>query len=475
MTFDFARRSRPAAEPSRQDGDPPLGRLILARARLVIRSLAKQFRFDPAALVALMGLAIVCVGFSGCRPKSAPPATSSPAAATSPSEATGAEEPEVSSLEAAAPDVAATMEADPIDAIPAQASLGDGDSGKESPSDVPVDPQRTPTEDMPSTQSEASESAAAMEPASPAEQGGPLTQAELDEEYVPDPEIMAEIEAQRKALRRLADTYGPPPGAVQLGAQPDLWVDMKAKRIYVDGYVSMRRGPLEMLACPVGTKEHESVVALFAKSNEVHAALLAIGAESGTTARWDPEFKPPTGQTVSVWVMYRNEKETPQKEVIDAEDSRNRYRPFVPGDQAKVVDARRWVRNVKTKEALAEPWVFAGSEFWTDPVENVEHYSANAGDMICVSNFSTAMMDVPFASSADAGNTLFEPFTERIPEQGTPVRVVLVPQPDDGDETERSIAPEQPPQAAMLPLDDSSQVEEPPSAEPQDDSSDAGS
>ena len=263
--------------------------------------------------------------------------------------------------------------------------------------------------------------------AMPEPEGGPLTAAELDEEYVPDPEILAELEAQRVALRQLADTYDPPPQGKQLGKEADLWIDLKSKRVYIDGYVSMKRGPLEMLACPVGTKEHESVVALFAKSSDVHAALLAVGAESGTTARWSPEFLPPTGQNILVWIAYRDPKPTTET------DGEPKPQPFVPNDEFKVVDARKWVRRIETKEELSEPWVFSGSSFWTDPDEGIEHYSANAGDMICVSNFSTAMMDVPFASSADAGNVMFEPFGERIPMRGTPVRLVLVPQPISDD------------------------------------------
>lgn len=286
----------------------------------------------------------------------------------------------------------------------------------------------------------------------PEQEGGPLTAAELEEEYVPDPEILAELEAQRVALRKLADTYDPPPQAKQLGKEADLWVDLKSKRVYIDGYVSMKRGPLEMLACPVGTKEHESVVALFAKSSDVHAALLAVGAKSGTTARWDPEFLPPTGQTILVWVAYRDPKPTPKTE------GEPTPQPFVPDDEFKFVDARKWIRRIETKEELSEPWVFSGSNFWTDPEEGTEYYSANGGDMICVSNFSTAMMDVPFDSSADAGNVLFEPFSERIPTRGTPVRLVLVPQPTtdasspDDEPSPASEAAAQPPTDSILPL-----------------------
>ncbi|MFG0288581.1 MAG: YdjY domain-containing protein, partial [Rhodopirellula sp. JB044] len=281
-----------------------------------------------------------------------------------------------------------------------------------------------------------------------------------DDEYEIDPEILAHIEAQRAALRRIADTYGPPPGAKQLGAQPDLWVDLRAKRVYIDGYVTMTRGPLEMLACPIGTKEHESVIAAFAKSSEVHAALLAIGAQSGTPVRWDPEFLPPTGQTITVWVMWRDpvQNTAPESSRENSEDGQADNSAvaerFIPSEKFSVVDARKWVRNVETQKELSEPWVFAGSSFWTDPEDGTEHYSANAGDMICVSNFSTAMLDVPFNSSADAGNLLFEPFTDRLPVRGTPVRLVLVPQPipnDDG-EPDSEVDTTTPPDASHLPI-----------------------
>jgi hypothetical protein len=282
-----------------------------------------------------------------------------------------------------------------------------------------------------------------------------------DEEYEIDPEIQAHIDAHRRALRRVADMYQAPPGAKQIGQQADLWVDMKSKRVYVDGYVAMQRGPLEMFACPVGSKEHESMIALFAKSSEVHAALLAVGASSGTPVRWEPEFAPPTGQTIAVWVMYRPHEPTtePEKTPTAENTATNEVssddepvEEFNPSDEFHVVDARTWIRNVETQTELQEPWVFAGSVFWKDPEDGTEHYSADAGDMICVSNFASAMLDVPFQSSADAGNLMFEPFSERVPERGTPVRLVLVPQPAPGEEpaTELPLAPTAPPDETML-------------------------
>lgn len=242
-----------------------------------------------------------------------------------------------------------------------------------------------------------------------------------------DAAIQAELEEWDRQMRAMADKYAAPPEAKQITKLPDLWIDTKAKRVYIDGYVTMKNGALEMFACPVGTKEHESVVAAFAKSKEVHAALLALGTKSGSPVSYDPEFKPPTGQPVAVWVTWRDE-----------------------AGKFKVADARTWVKNNETNKPLAEQWVFAGSQLWTDPVDKITHYSADSGDMICVSNFSSAMLDVPFSSSAQAGNLLFLANTERIPDQATSVRLVLVPQ-FENDPTAAT-----PPDETILPLPKSS-------------------
>lgn len=255
-----------------------------------------------------------------------------------------------------------------------------------------------------------------------------------------DAAIQAELEEWDRKMRAMADKYAAPPNTKQITQLPDLWIDPKAKRIYIDGYVTMRKGALEMFACPVGTKEHEAVVAAFAKSKEVHAALLALGAKPGSPVAYDPEFKPPTGQPVAVWVTWRDGK-----------------------GNFKAVDARTWVQNNESKKSLAEQWVFAGSQLWTDPVDKVTHYSADSGDMICVSNFSSAMLDVPFDSSAQAGNLLFVAFTERIPEQATSVRLVLVPQ------FENDPTASEPPTEAILPVIKTDATEKKPAVESSDD------
>lgn len=195
-----------------------------------------------------------------------------------------------------------------------------------------------------------------------------------------------------------------PEGATALPKPDVVWVDAKQKLVYVDGYVSLRRGMLEMFACPVGTKEHESVVAVFSRARTLHAALLAVGAEPGKPATFRPEFSPATGTEIEVEVRWQDEHQKWQS-----------------------VPAQQWVKDIQTGKPMAHAWVFGGSGFWKDEETGKEHYMAEAGDLVCVSNFSTAMLDLPIESSQANEGLLFEANTDEIPPLGTPVRVVLKP------------------------------------------------
>lgn len=195
-----------------------------------------------------------------------------------------------------------------------------------------------------------------------------------------------------------------PPGMKRLMPEYDVWIDPKNKRVVMDGTVCLREGQLEMFACPKGTKEHESIVAVDTKAYAVHAGLLAVGAEAGTPVEFQPTYKPATGTEIDVTIVWR-----------DAEGKVHRER------------AQDWVKNVKSGKAMTYPWVFAGSGFWTDEVTGIKHYLAETGDFICVSNFPSAMLDLPVASSQSNEELLYEAYTDHIPPLGTRVRLVLTP------------------------------------------------
>ena len=186
--------------------------------------------------------------------------------------------------------------------------------------------------------------------------------------------------------------------------QGEVWIDTKKKIVVVDGMIVLRKGALEMLACPPETKEHETIIQAQADSYIVHTALLMVGAKTGSPVIWEPKYVAANGTKIEIMVHWLDEK-----------------------GKEKKLRAQDLIRNVKTKKAMTEDWVFAGSEFYTNPNTKKKHYLADSGEMICVANFTTAMMDLPIESSQSREGLIFEAFTENIPPVRTKVRMVLKP------------------------------------------------
>lgn len=180
------------------------------------------------------------------------------------------------------------------------------------------------------------------------------------------------------------------------------------RRVYVEAAVCLREGEygLEFLLCRKATKEHESVLHTEADARVIHLGLQATGATPGSPVKFEPEFQSPTGTPIKITARY-------------LEKGKLITRP-----------AQDWVRNTKTKKALAEDWVFAGSVFFTDPEEPKKQpiYLATAeGSYVSVANVPTAMLDLPINSPKQLEGRAFAPFTERIPPVETKVVLVLEP------------------------------------------------
>jgi len=191
---------------------------------------------------------------------------------------------------------------------------------------------------------------------------------------------------------------------VPLAKDYEIWLDPRRKQVVVGGEICLREGVLEMFACLRGTKEHESIVAVNSKAYLVHAALLALGVTPGKAAKFDPEYAPASGREVDVYVLWTDDQ-----------------------GQAHKIRAQQWVTHLDTKRTLEHPWVFVGSGFWTNEETGERYYYAEAGELICVSNFSTAMMDLPVPSSQSEDDLLFAANTELIPPHGTKVQLILIP------------------------------------------------
>lgn len=195
-----------------------------------------------------------------------------------------------------------------------------------------------------------------------------------------------------------------PAGAKKLSPTYPIWIDPREKAVLVDGQICLREGMLEMFACTRNTKEHEAIVSANTKAYLVHAALLSLGAEAGHPVQFQPSYRPAAGTEIDVFVRWR-----------DAQGKEQTAR------------AQDWVRDIHTKKPMTYPFVFGGSSFWTDPDNGKKYYQAEGGDFVCVSNFGTAMLDLPVKSSQANDSLEFEAFSERIPPLGAPVRLVFKP------------------------------------------------
>lgn len=211
--------------------------------------------------------------------------------------------------------------------------------------------------------------------------------------------------AEKAAEKPVVKSKTPdPPGMVRLSPVYDVWLDPKHNRVAMLGYVCLRQGQLEMLVTLKGTKEHEAVVAVDTKAFIVHAALLGLHAEAKHPVQFRPKYAPAEGTEIEV-----------------------QFEWTAPDGKKHLVRAQDWVRQIRTQREMEQPFVFGGSGFYRDENDGREHYLAEEGDFICVSNFPTAMLDVPVESSQSADGLMFEAFTERLPPAKTPVMVYLTP------------------------------------------------
>lgn len=216
-----------------------------------------------------------------------------------------------------------------------------------------------------------------------------------------------------------------PTGMTRLHPTMPVWLDVPNKRVVMVGEVCLREGQLEMFACVRRTKEHESIltvptaIAEFEDPNfkgsgnpyaplalAVHVGLMAAGAEFGNPARFVPDYQPARGSEIEVTLFWSDDKGV-----------RHRAR------------AQDWVRSHATQKPMTHPWVFGGSRFYVDDKTGEKTYLAEEGDFICLSNFPTAMLDLPVASPNENNALVFEALTEAIPPMKTKVTIVLTPKP----------------------------------------------
>jgi hypothetical protein len=194
-----------------------------------------------------------------------------------------------------------------------------------------------------------------------------------------------------------------PARLVRLDPKQLIWVDRKNHHVIMMGEVCRADYPLEFFAT-YSNRSYEAILSVNVQPSLAHAGLLAVGAKPGRPVQFQPEFIPPSGTEVAIEVRWK-----------DAQG------------KVKSSPAQDWIRNIETKKALDSNWVFAGSMFSTDERTGKQHYMADSGELICVLNLPTAMLDLPIRSYAALESRLFQAFSERLPPEGTPVTILLKP------------------------------------------------
>ncbi len=289
-----------------------------------------------------------------------------------------------------------------------------------------------------------------------------------DPQLSPVPE--ADADSKPKPLKALPEALSNElKGTTPLNPDGTVLLDVKSKRVVLRTEVACRNCILEMFLVPEGNREHETILRIRSKAFVIHTALLALGLEPGKAAEFSPEFVAPSGPEIEMELIWLDEKGTTRR-VNACEWMRHNihryyaaplsgppagltfpykdlrwdkfnnellwYGPMTEEDRTDLLSKSKneeYQQAIEKffKESQSVPmkasFVFVGSSMYKDEDTGEEYYQAEGGHLICVSNFSDALLDIREESTASDGGQTYEAWTEKIPPDGTPVLLVLKP------------------------------------------------
>lgn len=207
------------------------------------------------------------------------------------------------------------------------------------------------------------------------------------------------------------DETAPDQADAEANARPDLkFIDLNREQQYVDveAEICLTEGMLELAATIAHGKEHESVVAVKARPQHIHLALLMLGLEPGKPGSWelndgDPKPIPAEGDPVRVSLILENEEgEREERPITD------------------------FIRQSGTDEQLpGDVFLFAGSRI-IDPPEDDPYYLADVtGEVIALVSFDGELLAWPKPASQANEQLIWQIDEEHIPELGTEVTLRL--------------------------------------------------
>lgn len=182
---------------------------------------------------------------------------------------------------------------------------------------------------------------------------------------------------------------------------PGVKIDWRHRVVEVDARVVLRSGPLELLACSPGTREHESILVVQARPLSILQAMGLIGLEPGSPVRYDQEREqifPPTGERLDLSIRYQQT------------------------GKSHVVRVEQWLRDVERRKSPEQmPWVFSGSR-----TGDRGRLLADAdGTVVCVVDFESALIAVGDLHTDDNELLWLEANTSAIPPLGTDCTLLI--------------------------------------------------
>ena len=173
-------------------------------------------------------------------------------------------------------------------------------------------------------------------------------------------------------------------------------LDAATKTVSATGWVNQTSGAIEVLACGVQGKVHESVFVLALNPLDLQAALLLAGLKGGAPMAAIGQG-PPAGAPVDIWVDWQ------------------------AGGEARSARAETFVWNIAENAGLPEtPWTFTGS------VVKDGQFKALAEESLVVTYWDPyAIVNLPLPCGAD--DEILAVNSNAVPPYQTPVTLRFVP------------------------------------------------
>ena len=173
-------------------------------------------------------------------------------------------------------------------------------------------------------------------------------------------------------------------------------VDSATKTVVATGWVNQTDGPIEVLACGIQGKVHESIFVLALNPLDLQAALLLAGLKGGEPMAAIGQG-PPAGAPVDVFVDWKS------------------------GDESKTARAETFVWDLAANAVLPEtPWTFTGS------VVKDGQFKALAEESLVVTYWDPyAIVNLPLPCGAN--DEILAVNTNTVPPHATPVAFRFVP------------------------------------------------